>query len=126
MKNLKNVLIQRSAKIKQAIQLLDQNSMQIVLVVDEKDRLLGTITDGDIRRGILKGLTLESKVIEIMNTQPLSVRASEDKKDVIHKMRERQIRQVPLVDSVGKVVGLELIEDLLKPETHEHLSLIHI
>ena len=47
-----------SSNIKQAIAKLNETGLQIVLVLDAKDILLGTVTDGDIRRGLLRGLTL--------------------------------------------------------------------
>lgn len=71
--------------------------MQFAAVVDEHMHLLGTVTDGDIRRGILKGLPLESPIGDVMNTSPIC--EQEGKKNIYYKkrMRERKLKQLPVI-----------------------------
>ena len=54
MENIENIKLKNNSTIKEALEIIDKGSMQIALVVDENDKLLGTLTDGDIRRGLLK------------------------------------------------------------------------
>lgn len=71
MKSWKDVLIKPQTTILEAMKIIDATTMQFTAVVDDDMVLLGTVTDGDIRRGILKGLPLESAISEVMNTSPL-------------------------------------------------------
>ena len=58
MENIENIKLRENSTIKEALQIINQGAIQIALVVDDKDRLLGTLTDGDIRRGLLKISTI--------------------------------------------------------------------
>ena len=88
--------------------------MQIVLVVDEADRLLGSVTDGDVRRGILRGVRLNSPVSEIMNAKPISVEIGTTQEAGIALMRERVLHQLPVLDAEGRVVELMTLDAVLR------------
>ncbi|QNI72335.1 mobA-like NTP transferase domain protein [Synechococcus sp. NOUM97013] len=94
---------------------IDQGGAQIALVVDDKQRLLGTLTDGDIRRGLLHGETLDAPAERLMNRKFRFVRSSEDKASVLQMMRTEALRQIPLLDEHGRVVELLLFQELLNP-----------
>lgn len=87
--------------------------MGILLVVDAGGLLLGTITDGDVRRGMLRGDRLEESVDRIMHRSPISARQGSPREDLLSVMQRRQIQHLPLVDEAGRVVGLELLGDLI-------------
>ena len=70
MKNYKNILLKPTSTIKKALQIIDSGAMKIALVVDENEQLLGTLTDGDIRRGLLNDLSLESSIESIVFKTP--------------------------------------------------------
>ena len=106
MKDWKKTLVEQGKTIREAIRILDESSLQIVLVVDEFDYLLGTVTDGDIRRGILKGLSLEESVVKVMITKPTVSGLEKSEESLLALMREKELRHVPIVDEKGKVVGL--------------------
>ncbi|MCK1995982.1 nucleotidyltransferase family protein [Psychrobacillus psychrodurans] len=99
MKSWKDVLILPQTTILEAMRLIDATTMQFAAVVDDNMFLLGTVTDGDIRRGILKGLSLDTAISEVMNTSPICEK--EGKKSVYYKkrMRERKLKQLPLISS---------------------------
>lgn len=120
MKHWVNTLVQVDDTVKQVIQTIDASAMQIALVVDERRRLLGTVTDGDIRRGFLKGMTLENSVRDIMNVRPLTVNQHEDIQHILRIMRQRKIRHIPIVDDAGIVVGLESIDEMFEPEVKDN------
>lgn len=98
--------------ISSAIETLDKAKGHICLVVDGDKRLLGTVTDGDIRRGILRGLALGSAISDVMNDTPIVGHPELSNVQCKAKMRKRQIRQLPIVDSEGYVIGLNLLDDL--------------
>lgn len=113
MKDWRTILLRPEASMREAIEVIDKSGLQIALVVDENLRLLGTVTDGDIRRGILKGLALETAVHVIMNDQPTVVAEHEGRDTVLALMTQTVLRNIPIVDAGGRVVDLETLDDLL-------------
>lgn len=99
MKSWKDVLIHPQTTILEAMKIIDANTMQFAAVVDRDMILLGTVTDGDIRRGILKGLPLDSAISEVMNTSPIY--EHEGRSFIYYKkrMRERKLKQMPVISS---------------------------
>jgi len=98
----------------EAIGVIERGSRQIALVVDAGDRLLGTVTDGDVRRGILRGVQMDSPVSAIMNRQPRTIGPGASREQELAVMRELQINQLPVVDSEGRVIALETLGELLR------------
>ena len=99
----------------EALRIIDRGAAQLALVVDDQQRLLGTLTDGDIRRGLLHGETLETPAERLMNRQFRFVRSSEDHAAVLEMMRQDVLRQIPMLDTEGRVVQLLLLQELLEP-----------
>ena len=89
MSSWNEVLVSLQTSIKDVIRILDQSSKQIVLVVDDGQRLLGTVTDGDIRRGILKGVSLTDAVSQIMNPEPTVARVDEGRDSILAARQPR-------------------------------------
>ena len=118
MKNISDVLVSSSASALEAMRIIDRGSAQIALVVDKYQRLLGTITDGDIRRGILGGETLEAPVTKLMNREFRFVSTSDDQAEVLEMMRREGLLQIPVIDEKGHVKQLLLLQELL---TSSHL-----
>jgi dTDP-glucose pyrophosphorylase len=91
---------------------LDQSALQIVLVVDPTEKLVGTVTDGDIRRGLLRDLSQNASVEEVMNRTPLTAPQGLSRQELIETLRRHDLRHVPIVDRAGRVVGLEADSEL--------------
>lgn len=110
------------APMRDAIALIDRNTRGITFVVDEERKLLGTITDGDIRRAILDGLSLEDPVARLLDrkppayARPVSAPVDADRAELLRLMQEKAVRQLPLLDAAGRIVGLSLLNDLLPDE----------
>ena len=102
------------ASIEEAIRIIDKGAAQIALVVDADLRLLGTLTDGDIRRGLLRGENLESLVEMVMHREFRFVREGVEEHGVLAMMRQEVLHQIPKLDSQGRVVRLFLLEELLQ------------
>lgn len=116
MNNWRASLVPKDSTIRDVLHTIDNNSMQIALVVDEFERLMGIVTDGDIRRAILRGKSLEDGVNDVMNKQPTVVQHDHDRNEVLAIMRKKQFNHVPVVDFKGRVVGLESILDMIRPD----------
>ena len=116
-------MLPTGSTVEQAIRNLDQSALQIVLLITPEEKLVGTITDGDIRRGLLKGLDLQSQVDNIINHRPTVVPAQVPRDTVVQIMHANGIQQLPIVDENHRVVGLHLIKDLLTP-THRPNSMV--
>ncbi|MBM3567059.1 MAG: CBS domain-containing protein [Alphaproteobacteria bacterium] len=115
MEDWKTALLSEGASIAEAIRVLESNVAHICLVVDGEGRLKGTITDGDVRRGLLRSLTLTEPADKVMKTTPIVGRASQDIQTQLDALRRVQILQLPLVDDDGRVVGLVTTKDLIAP-----------
>jgi dTDP-glucose pyrophosphorylase len=113
-----------SSNIKQAIAKLNETGLQIVLVLDAKDILLGTVTDGDIRRGLLRGLTLEEPIESVMRSNSLVVPPNVSIEIVSQLMHANRFRQVPVVDANHKLIGLHCWDEIDTPVERPNLMVI--
>jgi dTDP-glucose pyrophosphorylase len=116
MKNIQNIKLNINSSIKKALQIIDCGAMQIALVVDEYDRLLGTLTDGDIRRALLKGLDLDSPIDAIIFKTPTVAKITNTKEEILKLALSKKLHQIPIVDNDGKIIGIQEIEELIKPK----------
>ena len=113
-----SVLVSEDSSILTAIRVIDSGAMQIAIAVDEDRRLVGIVTDGDIRRAILRGTPVDSAVGPILNREPATVRPSATIADLTRLMNaDRRILRTPALDAEGRVVGVFIIEDIVPPET---------
>ena len=113
-RNIKNIKITKDATIKKALKVIENGDIKIALVVDEKDKLIGTLTDGDIRRGFLKGHNIDSSISSIINKKPLVAKKTDKREKLLSNGLSKKIYQIPIVDSKGKVTEIYIIEELLK------------
>lgn len=105
----KNTAIAPDSSIRDALLLLDKEALRIALVVDATDTLLGVLTDGDIRRGLLRNCTLQSTVSEVMNPSPLTAEFGTPRRELVKLMTRKKLLSIPLIKA-GKVVGLETLQ----------------
>lgn len=112
------------ASIQQAIQNLDEVAIKIVLVVREDGRLEGTISDGDIRRGLLRGLDLGSPISEIVHRSAFVVPPGLGRETVMQLMTVNKIQQIPIVDELQHVVGIHLWDEVTTPEARPNTVVI--
>jgi dTDP-glucose pyrophosphorylase len=108
-------LVKPDATIQDVIRNLDESQLQIALVVTDAHVLLGTVTDGDVRRALLRGLDLQTNVGEIMFRSPMVVPPEMSRDMVMHLMRANRMHQLPVVDDRRKVIGIHLVDEVLMP-----------
>ena len=114
MKNWKEIVVSPDTSIRDTLRVIDAGSAQIALVADADGRLVGTVTDGDVRRGILRNLPVESPVSAIMSTSPTTAAAQDSNDEILAMMKLRQLRHIPVVDTEGRLVGVEVLEELIQ------------
>jgi dTDP-glucose pyrophosphorylase len=122
--NWRHATLPYNVTIKDAIRNLDQVGLQIVLVVDRENKLIGTLSDGDIRRGLLKGLQLLSPIESIIFRNPVVVPESLQRDLVLQLMTVNKIRQIPIVDQDTRLLGLHTWDQLAKPIERNNLMVI--
>lgn len=112
------------ATLQDAIRNLDESSLQIALVVAASGELIGTLTDGDIRRGLLRGLSLSSPIDSIIFREPLVAPPHLGRETALELLQANRVRQLPVVDDNRRVVGLHLLDDLLVASERTNLMVI--
>lgn len=120
----RKTLLFATASLHEAIFRLDHTSLKILMIVDEDGRLRGTLSDGDIRRGLLRGLVMGSPVKSIIHANPLVVPPEWGRDTVLQLMQANKIHQLPVVDESGSVVGLHLWDELLAPSNRPNIMVI--
>ncbi len=117
-------LISEDATIGQAIAAIDWSDQKIALVVDDNVGLLGTVTDGDVRRAILRGVDLESPAREIMNRSPTVANSGDSDESVLALMKRERLHQIPFVNEEGRVVGIKTIDDIMADAGQDNLVVL--
>lgn len=117
-------ILPASATIEQAIRNLDQVAIKIVLVVNDDGILEGTISDGDIRRGLLKGLDLKSPLVSVIHRNSMVVPPEMGRELVMQLMVANKIHQIPVVDDQHHVVGLHLWDEIVTTPIRQNLMVI--
>ena len=100
--------------------MITNSSLQLAVVADDDRKLLGIVTDGDIRRGILRGVALEAPLAQVMNSSPTTIAPGESPDVVLRLMRSHAVHHLPVVDPDGRIVGLEILDHLLNREIYEN------
>jgi dTDP-glucose pyrophosphorylase len=113
-----------NATIGQVIRNLNQIAIKIVMVTNEEGVLAGTISDGDIRRALLKGLDLNSPITDVIHRNALVVPTELDREFVKQLMVANKIQQIPVVDTGHHVVGLHLWDEITTPVARPNLMVI--
>ena len=112
MHNSENIQILPSSTIREAVSLLEGVKTGIVLVVNEERKLLGTITDGDVRRALINLTPLDANVKTIMSENPVVASRRDDSETIRELMRENSLLQIPIIDEGNRIVGIEILEPL--------------
>lgn len=118
-RNLRKITISAGSTLRHALSILDSEGLRIVLVVDNDLKLLGIVTDGDIRRGLLTGLDMQDVVSSVMNTNPTTVTSKQSKKDLITLMEKEDLLALPVIDK-GFLIDLVTLHELLTVKKYDN------
>lgn len=113
MKSINELLILPTYSIKEAMEVLNNTSKQILLIVDGDKRLVGTLTDGDIRRALLSGLNLSSHIESVMNKNPLVGKVADSRNLQIKLLKKHHLKSLPIVDEQNRLVDILFLEDII-------------
>ena len=113
MNKLVNSLISEKTTIKEALKVIDSGAIRIALVVDENMRLQGTLSDGDIRRGLLNNLSLDDNIENLYFKNPITALDDDSKDKIIQKAITKQVYQIPILNKEGILVDIENLATLL-------------
>ena len=114
MKSIKKIKISTDTTIKQAMKIISHGTFKIAIAVNKKGQLLGTLTDGDIRRGFLSGLNINSSVKSIIFSKPFSAKINESKEKIFKTALSKNIYQIPVIGDGRKVIGLYILDEFIK------------
>lgn len=107
MRNYKEHLIFQNRTIKEALKELDKLAKDAILfVIDSKERLVGSLTDGDVRRGLLKGVSIDQNVLEIIQKNPRFIRKGANDINKVIEYREGNFKILPVLDASDKIVNV--------------------
>ena len=126
MKDIQNIKLSKNASIEEALKVIGDGAMQIALVVDKSDKLIGTLTDGDIRRGLLKGLDLNSSIQSITFKTPTIAKESDTKETILKLAISKKLQHIPEIDESGKVVGIQEISQLVMPNEKKNKVILMV
>jgi len=130
-KSIREFLVRPEATIRAAIRCIECNAKGIALVVDENRRLLGTVTDGDIRGAVLAGRDLDSPITALLEakagtqySRPVTALSSTGRSELLRLMQQHVVRQIPLLDEGGRVVDLATLDELVPVDGPQVQALI--
>jgi len=112
--NTEKLLIKNKISIKEAIRLMDEAGEKILFFVDNENKLLGTLTDGDIRRWILKDGSLQDDISKVYKKTPLKINKGYDLEVAKKTMTERKVDALPVVDEDNKIVDVLIWTSIFK------------
>jgi len=116
----KKLLVSPDKTIIEAIEILHKGGARIVLVVDKELKLLGTVTDGDVRRALISHIDMDSLVIDIMNINPLTVDTNVPKDQVLNMMETQDLLHMPVLDNNEALCDLVTLQQLHKKSMHDN------
>jgi len=110
----KQVLVKSNTSLREALKQMDKAALQILIVVDNENKLLGIVTDGDVRRAIINEVDFQEPVGKIMNENPITMFPPVDKGEALKLMKQCVIKHIPVVNKENRVIELILWEDFIK------------
>lgn len=108
--NLNKILAKEYNTIKEVMRIIDISGFGISLIVDDDDKLLGLVSEGDIRRAIINGGDIKSKISDIMNKNPITVNGNTSNEEIINLMINKNVAgKIPILDENNKVLDLAIL-----------------
>jgi len=120
----RRTLLPMDASVQTAIANLDEFGLKIALVVDPEGVLIGTVTDGDIRRGLLRGLDICGPIAGVIHRDPLVAPPQMARRMVLQLMQANKIQQLPIVDEQRRVIGIYLQDEMQTPQARDNVMVI--
>lgn len=120
----RKAVLPASATVQEVISNMNMSSLRIVLIANECGELEGTVSDGDIRRGLLKGLALSSPIESVIHRGALVVPPTLGRDMVLQLMVANKIQQIPVVDELQRIIGLHVWDEITTPPARPNRMVI--
>ena len=115
MYKIDEIKINQNASIKQALKVIDKGAIKVAVVLSDDGLLLGMLSDGDIRRALLKGMSLDDSITSIINKHPVVANINDTKERILELANEKKLHQIPIISN-GKLIGIQDIREFLAPK----------
>ena len=126
MDNWKKTILKSSSSLKEAMEVLQKVQLKIVLVLDHEQKLQGVVTDGDVRRALVSGKNMETKISDIMIKEPTVAFEGENRISILEKIDSSDISSLPVLDHQGRVVNIETRHKLLQKEPKKNTVVLMV
>ncbi len=120
MSSWRRIILSPDATIREAMRVLDQGALRIALVCDADQKLLGTVTDGDIRRALLADANMQDPAAQVMSAHPVAVADSVGREHRLKLMNQYDLTAIPVLDANHRVIGLETLHHAMQPTRREN------
>lgn len=115
MYKIDEIKINQNASIKEALEVIDKGAIKVAVVLSDDGLLLGMLNDGDIRRALLKGMSLDDSIAGIINKHPVVANINDTKERILELANEKKLHQIPIISN-GKLIGIQDIREFLAPK----------
>ena len=115
MYKIDEIKINQNASIKEALKVIDKGAIKVAVVLSDDGLLLGMLSDGDIRRALLKGMSLDDSITSIINRDPVVANINDTKERILELANEKKLHQIPIISN-GKLIGIQDIREFLAPK----------
>ena len=115
MYKIDEIKINQNASIKEALKVIDKGAIKVAVVLSDDGLLLGMLNDGDIRRALLKGMSLGDSIAGIINKHPVVANINDTKERILELANEKKLHQIPIISN-GKLIGIQDIREFLAPK----------
>lgn len=113
MQDIRDITISKNTLLRDVLKIINNSSKQICLVLDENKKLLGTINDGDIRRALLRNVSLDDTIKDVYFKNPTIANINDSKKTILNLCKTKKINQIPIVGINQEIIGLETLGELI-------------
>ncbi len=117
--NWESILIQPSATMVETIEVIDKGALQLALVVDTDNKLLGIVTDGDVRRALIRHQSMDCSISDVMHKTPLTAEFGTSRSKLLNLMNKNALLAIPIVNK-GTLVGLETLQKIVRRSHHDN------
>jgi len=114
-----DILISPDTTMQDTIAVIDKGALQLAIVVDDQHHLKGVVTDGDIRRALLKHKELSCEIAQVMNATPIVAEVGTSKAKLLSLMNRKGLKAIPLLEQ-GKLVGLETLQHMVDKKIYDN------
>ena len=121
---MKQYCTSSDASLIECMKAINKTGVGISLAIDDESRLIGTISDGDIRKALVEGYPLDSPALPHINRKCFSVLLSVHRAEVLDIMHARRFEQIPIVDESNRVIGLHLLHDIVGNVTRPNWAVV--